>query len=268
MRINKLFSNLGICSRKETNKLIEEGRIKVNGEYCVQGQWVEEDDEILMDGLPVKPMKKVYIAFNKPRGITCTLDKNKRGNIGEYINYSQYIFPVGRLDKESEGLIILTNDGDFSNIILESENIHDKEYIVKVNKPFDEKFLENMRNGVEISAKGGSGIKRISDTEGIIVKDGIEQTIILNKMNSEKENTIKTRPCKVERVDECTFKIILTQGLNRQIRKMSKVLGYDVINLKRIRIMNIHLDDLKPGEYKDLCEKQVEEIMNLNKNNC
>ena len=263
MRINKLFSNLGICSRKETNKLIEEGRIKVNGNYCVQGQWVDEDDEVLLDNIPVKPMEKVYIAFNKPRGVTCTLDKSDSDNIGEYINYPQYIFLVGRLDKDSEGLIILTNDGDFSNLILESENEHDKEYIVKLNKPFTEDFLEKMRNGVVISAKGGSGVKRISDTEGIISKDGIEQTVLLNELNSgcSTDNMIKTRPCKAERVDDCTFRIILTQGLNRQIRKMSKALGYNVITLKRIRIMNICLEDLESGKYKILSKKQIEEII-------
>lgn len=269
MRINKLFSNFGICSRKETNKLIEEGRIKVNGKYCVKGQWINENDEVLLDNIPVKEMEKVYIAFNKPKGITCTLDKSDNNNIGEYLNYTQYIFPVGRLDKDSEGLIILTNDGDFSNLILESDNEHEKEYIVKVNKPVDDKFLENMRSGVEISAKGGSGVKRISDTEGIIIRNGKEQTIILNEMNSEniKVNTIKTRPCKVERIDECTFSIILTQGLNRQIRKMCSALGYKVLNLKRIRIMNIYLGDMESGKYRILSKNQIEEIIKLNHRN-
>ncbi len=266
MRINKLFSNLGICSRKETCRLIEEKRIKVNGEYCIQGQWVTEEDEILFDGELVKKMQKVYLAFNKPKGITCTLEKSAEHNIGEYLNYPQYVFPVGRLDKDSEGLIILTNDGEFSNLILECENMHEKEYIVKVDKDYDDSFLEAMAEGVEISAKGGSGVKRISDTEGIIVKDGEEQTVMLYEVNSGeyKKNIIKTRPCYVERIDGSTFKIILTQGLNRQIRKMCSVLGYKVISLKRIRIMNVYLDKLNTGEYREISKEHIEEIMKLN----
>ncbi len=269
MRINKLFSNLGICSRKETNKLVEEKRIKVNGEYCVQGQWVEDDDEILLDGKCVKQMKKIYLAFNKPAGITCTLDKNTHDNIAEYLNYCQYVFPVGRLDKDSEGLIILTNDGVFSNYILEADNNHEKEYLVRVYKAFDDEFLEAMRNGVEISVKSGSGVKRISDTEGIIIKDGIENKINFNEVNNGKLRTksVRTRPCKVERVDDDTFRIILTQGLNRQIRKMSAALGYKVTFLKRIRIMNIHIGNLNTGEYIEISKDQITEIMKLNDRN-
>lgn len=269
MRINKLFSNLGICSRKETSKLIEDKRVKVNGEYCAQGQWVEDDDEILLDGKCVKQMKKIYLAFNKPEGITCTLDKNTHGNIAEYLNYSQYVFPVGRLDKDSQGLIILTNDGVFSNHILESDNNHEKEYLVRVDKAFDDKFLEAMRDGVEISVKSGSGVKRISDTEGIIIKDGIESIINLNEVNNGKlkKNSIITRPCKVERVDDDTFRIILTQGLNRQIRKMSASLGYKVTFLKRIRIMNIHIGNLNTGEYTEISKEQIAELMKLNDRN-
>lgn len=269
MRINKLFSNLGICSRKETSKLIEDKRITVNGEYCVQGQWVEDSDEILFDGKCIKQMEKVYLAFNKPKGITCTLDKSTDNNISEYLNYSQYVFPVGRLDKESEGLIILTNDGVFSNHILESDNMHEKEYLVRVDKAFDDKFLEGMKNGVEIFVKSGSGVKRISDTQGIIIKDGVENIINLHEANNGKmkRNSIITRPCKVERVDDYTFKIILTQGLNRQIRKMSAALGYKVIFLKRIRIMNIHIGNLNTGEYKEISKEQITELMKLNDRN-
>lgn len=263
MRINKLFSNLGICSRKETNKLIEEKRIKVNGKDCVLGQWIKDDDEILFDGELIKAMEKVYLAFYKPKGIICTLKKSVKENIVEYINYPQYIFPVGRLDKDSEGLIILTNDGEFSNNILECDNKHEKEYIVKVDKAFDENFLSAMRNGVEIPARSGSGVKRISDTKGVITKDGKDKIIMLDeaKNGKMKNNVIKTRPCKVERINENTFKIILTQGLNRQIRKMSSVLGYKVIFLKRIRIMNIHLDCLECGKYRVVPKELIKELM-------
>ena len=224
MRINKLFSNLGICSRKETNKLIEEKRVKVNGALCIPGQWVEETDEILIDDMPIKAKKKVYMAFNKPRGVVCTAAEDVKDNIISYINYEQYIFPVGRLDKDSEGLILLTNDGDFANKILASENEHEKEYIVRVDKDIDKDFIEKMSHGVEILDK----------------------------------QYVKTRPCIVEKLSNDTFKIILTQGLNRQIRKMCGILGYKVIDLERIRIMNIHLENLERGKYRILTDTEVE----------
>ena len=266
MRINKLFSNLGICSRKETSKLIEDKRIKVNGDYCVQGQWVNENDEILLDDKPVKQIKKIYLAFNKPKGITCTLEKNTENNIREYLNYPQYVFPVGRLDKDSEGLLILTNDGEFANYILECENNHEKEYVVKVDKDIDENFLEAMKNGVEIYAKGGSGIKRISDTEGVLKSGGKEHIVILNEVKNSisKNNIIKTRPCIVEQINRNTFKIVLTQGLNRQIRKMSAALGYKVISLKRIRIMNIHIGELMTGTYREISKEEIQQLMKTN----
>ena len=184
MRINKLFSNYGICSRKETNKLIEDKRVIVNGVLCKPGQWVEEYDEILLDGERVKPREKIYIALNKPVGITCTASEEVKDNIIDYMNYGQYIFPVGRLDKESQGLIIMTNDGVLANKILESDNLHEKEYIVTVNKDFDDEFIKGMASGVDIG-------------------DAV------------------TRQCKVEKINSNTFKIILTQGLNKQIRRMS-----------------------------------------------
>lgn len=223
MRINKLLSNYGVCSRKETNRLIEDNRIIVNGELCTKGQWVEETDEILLDNKPLKPMKKVYIALNKPEGITCTAAEDVENNIIKFMNYENYIFPVGRLDKESEGLIIMTNDGDLANRILESENNHEKEYIVRVHKPFDDKFIEGMSKGVEI----------------------------LN---------VKTRPCTVSRINEDTFRIILTQGLNKQIRRMSRAFGYTVINLKRIRIMNIKIDGIDKGKWRNLTAQEVEQL--------
>ncbi len=223
MRINKLLSNYGVCSRKETNRLIEDNRIIVNGELCTKGKWVEETDEILLDNKPLKPMKKVYIALNKPEGITCTAAEDVENNIIKFMNYENYIFPVGRLDKESEGLIIMTNDGELANKILESENNHEKEYIVRVNKPFDDKFIEGMSKGVEI----------------------------LN---------VKTRSCTVSRINEDTFRIILTQGLNKQIRRMSRVFGYTVINLKRIRIMNIKIDGIDKGKWRNLTAQEVEQL--------
>lgn len=226
MRINKLFSNLGLCSRKETNRLIEANRITVNGRLCEPGQWVEEEDIILIDNEPIPVKDKIYIALNKPVGITCTAAKEVKSNIINFMNYPEYIFPVGRLDKESQGLILMTNDGDLANKILKSENEHEKEYIVTVNKPFVDFFMKGMSGGVEISG-------------------------------------VRTKPCKVSRVSEDTFRIILTQGLNRQIRKMSKAFGYTVIRLERIRIMNINIEGIDIGKWRNLTEKEVIELRNV-----
>ena len=220
MRINKLFSNYGICSRKETNKLIENKRVIVNGVLCKPGQWVEEYDEILLDGERVKPREKIYIALNKPVGITCTASEEVKDNIIDYMNYGQYIFPVGRLDKESQGLIIMTNDGVLANKILESDNLHEKEYIVTVNKDFDDEFIKGMASGVDIG-------------------DAV------------------TRQCKVEKINSNTFKIILTQGLNKQIRRMIKSFGYTVIKLERVRIMNIKLDDIGYGKWRNITFEEL-----------
>lgn len=274
MRINKLFSNYGICSRKETNKLIEEKRIKVNGKLCVLGQWVEEKDEILLDNKPISMKKKVYIALNKPVGVTCTAQSKVENNIVDFMKYPEYIFPVGRLDKESQGLIIMTNDGDLANEILECENMHEKEYIVQVDKSFNDEFLNQMAEGVEILSDVSSGVKRISDTLGIYknsdnegstsVKENRNNHTIqlsnLKKNTENKKDVIRTRPCKVFRINENTFKIILTQGLNRQIRKMSGALGYKVIKLERIRIMNIKLDNIEIGKWRYLYEDEIENL--------
>lgn len=275
MRINKLFSNYGICSRKETNKLIEEKRIKVNGELCVLGQWVEEEDEILLDDKPIFKKEKVYIALNKPVGVTCTSQTNVKDNIVEFMNYSEYIFPVGRLDKESQGLIILTNDGELASAILESENMHEKEYIVEVDKNFDDEFLNQMAEGVEISGCESSGVKRISDSLGVYKNvdfknnnddemqnsnlDIIELKDIFNK-NTSRKNKIKTRPCTISRISGNKFSIILTQGLNRQIRKMTGALGFKVIKLERTRIVNIKIGDLAYGKWRYLNEDEIEHL--------
>jgi len=276
MRINKLFSNYGICSRKETNKLIEEKRVKINGEFCVLGQWVEIDkDEILLDNKPISMKEKIYIALNKPVGITCTAQHETLNNIIDFMNYPEYIFPVGRLDKESQGLIIMTNDGELANEILESENMHEKEYIVKVDKIFDDNFIKQMSEGVEISGNESSGVKRISDRVGICkIKTGeefeygretLEELKLVNlndlKHNKSNENNcIKTRPCVVNRINEDTFNIVLTQGLNRQIRKMSGALGYKVVSLERIRIINIKISGVEIGKWRKIYDEEVIEL--------
>jgi 23S rRNA pseudouridine2604 synthase len=278
MRINKLFSNYGICSRKETNRLIEEKRVKINGAICVLGQWVEIDnDEILLDDKPISIKKKVYIAFNKPVGITCTSQNQVDGNIIDFIKYPQYIFPVGRLDKESQGLILMTNDGDLANEILESENHHEKEYIVKVNKAFDDKFIKQMGEGVKISGGESSGVKRISDEFGVCKiknheKDQLGEENVnnlkvvqlkdlkLQVVEQNKKNLVKTRTCEVEKLNENTFRIILTQGLNKQIRKMSGALGYKVVSLERIRIMNIKISGIEVGKWRELYEEELIEL--------
>lgn len=223
MRINKLLSNYGYCSRKDANRWIEEKRVVVNGRLCEKGQWVEENDEIFIDGERLLKKKKVYLALNKPEGVTCTAARDVENNIIEFLNYTEYIFPVGRLDKASEGLIIITNDGDFASKILEADNCHEKEYIVTVDKPFNDEFIHNMSSGVEIC------------------------------------NT-KTRPCKVEKLDATAFKITLTQGINRQIRRMCRCFGYTVIKLKRIRIMNIKIDGIEKGCFRELTKEELKII--------
>ncbi|KEI11619.1 pseudouridine synthase [Clostridium novyi B str. ATCC 27606] len=223
MRINKLLSNYGICSRKEANRIIKENRIIVNGEVCIPGQWVEEYDEILMDNEPIKKKEKIYIALNKPVGITCTAAREVKDNIIDFLNYPEYIFPVGRLDKDSEGLILMTNDGELSNKILESENHHEKEYIVTVDKPFDDSFIKGMSEGVQL-------------------------------------NGVKTRPCIVTRINNDIFRIILTQGLNRQIRRMTRAFGYTVIKLERIRILNIKINEIDVGKWRYLTHKEIDEL--------
>lgn len=224
MRINKLLSNYGICSRKEANNIIREGRVIVNGETCTEGQWVEETDDILLDNEKLKKKERVYIILNKPVGVTCTAAKDVKDNIVSYVNYIDYIFPVGRLDKDSQGLILLTNDGELANLILESENLHEKEYIVTVDKNFDDEFVKGMERGVEIH-------------KGVI-----------------------TRPCKLKKINENTFSIIITQGLNRQIRRMSKAFGYNVIKLERVRILSIYLGDLPYGSWRILKRDELEKL--------
>lgn len=225
-RINKFLSESGFCSRREADKLLEQGRITINGAVPEMGTKVSAEDEIRVDGKLVreKREKHVYLAFNKPVGIECTTNQNVRDNIVDYINYPKRIFPIGRLDKASEGLIFMTDDGDIVNKILRARNNHEKEYIVTVDRPVTDRFIERMSNGVPIL------------------------------------DTV-TRKCKVEQISKYIFKIILTQGLNRQIRRMCEYLGYEVTALKRTRIINISLD-VHIGRYRELT---TEEIKQLNK---
>ena len=226
MRINKYLSEAGVCSRREADRLIEEGRVTINGILALLGSILSEGDEVRVDGSLIKGnTKKVLIAFNKPKGIVCTTvdPKSKDVNIVEYINYPERIFPVGRLDKDSEGLILLSNDGDLSNRIMKARNYHEKEYEVEVDKPFDDEFLKNM-------------------SEGVPILDTV------------------TRKCKLRRTGKTSFNIILTQGLNRQIRRMCEYFGYRVVKLKRIRIMNIKLGSLKSGTYRNITEVEYNEL--------
>ena len=226
-RLNNFIGETGYCSRREADKLIDEGRVTINGNVAEMGTKVSTEDQIRIDGRLIveKREKPVYLAFNKPVGIECTTNLEVKNNIVDYINYPKRIFPIGRLDKASEGLIFMTNDGDIVNKILRARNNHEKEYTVTVNRPITDRFIERMSNGVPIL------------------------------------DTV-TRKCKVEQVSKYIFKIILTQGLNRQIRRMCEYLGYEVTALKRIRIINISLD-VPVGRYRDLTDGEIKELNQL-----
>lgn len=221
-RLNKYLSQIGYCSRRAADKLIEEKRITVNGDLPVMGQKVSEADAIHIDGALVQDAKHehVYLAFNKPVGVVCTTDQRDPNNIIDYINFPQRIFPIGRLDKASEGLILLTSDGDVVNKILRSKYEHEKEYIVTVDKLLNNDFIQRMQSGIPIL------------------------------------DTV-TKECKVEMVSKFVFRIILTQGLNRQIRRMCEYLGYEVVKLKRVRVINISLEDTVLGTYRMLTKEKI-----------
>ncbi|MEH7384817.1 23S rRNA pseudouridine(2604) synthase RluF [Bacillus sp. JJ1521] len=220
MRINKFISESGKASRRGADKLITDGRVFINGKRATIGSQVEPGDDVRVDGNQIRVARNnVYIALNKPVGITSTTEKGVKGNIVDLVNHPLRVFNIGRLDKDSEGLILLTNDGDIVNEILRSENRHEKEYIVSVDKPITPEFLKKMSEGVKILGT-------------------------------------KTLPCEVVQLSKFDFQIILTQGLNRQIRRMCAELGYDVYRLQRIRIMNIHLGNLPPGQWRDLSKKE------------
>lgn len=224
IRLNKFLSEIGYCSRREADKLIEQKRVTINDVVPEMGTKVSTADTVRVDGKLVRASheKPIYLAFNKPTGIECTTNLEVRDNIVDYINYSKRIFPIGRLDKASEGLIFMTNDGDIVNKILRARNNHEKEYIVTVNRPITDRFIERMGNGLPIL------------------------------------DTI-TRKCEVQQMSHNVFKIILTQGLNRQIRRMCECLDYEVVALKRIRIINIHLD-VPTGRFRDLTAAEIAEL--------
>ena len=232
VRINKFLSEVGYCSRRAADRLIEEGKVTINGKIPEMGAKIEESDQVEVEGQIIEKstkQKNKYLAFNKPVGIVCTTDtKVESDNIIDFIDYPTRIFPIGRLDKRSEGLIFLTNDGDIVNKILRARNNHEKEYIVSVNRPINKFFIQSMSNGIEIL------------------------------------DTI-TKNCFVEQLGPKKFKIILTQGLNRQIRRMCEALGYKVQSLKRVRIMNIKLD-LPIGKYRELTTKELMELNRLLEN--
>ena len=225
--LNKYISSTGICSRREADKWIADGKVTVNGNIAIKGNRVFEGDEVKVNNkkLHSKP-KRIYLAFNKPIGIVCTTDTKEKNNIINYINHPQRLFPIGRLDKPSQGLIFLTNDGDIVNKILRAGNNHEKQYNVTVDKIITPQFIEKMSKGVPIL------------------------------------NTI-TKKCKVKKLSEYTFEIILTQGLNRQIRRMCEYLGYQVKSLNRIRIMNVSLGNMKIGHWRELTVKEMEVINQL-----
>ena len=231
MRINNYISSAGICSRRQADELISQGKVKINGKKAEIGQDVNPGDKVEVNGEYLKPVKDfVYIVLNKPVGITCTTERHIKGNIIDFINHPERIFPIGRLDKDSEGLILLTSDGSIVNEILMDKNKYEKEYIVSVNNEITPAFIEGMSKGVRI-------------------------------FNPVKNTYTRTNRCNVVKIDSHIFKIILTQGLNRQIRRMCSNFGYEVIKLKRIRIMNIDLRNLPVGKWRNLTKEEVKSLL-------
>ncbi len=229
VRINKYIAQSGYCSRREADKLIEAGVVTIDGVIAENGSRVLDGQTVLVNNEPVVPNDDhIYIALNKPLGITCTTDTRDVDNIVDFLGFEERIFPIGRLDKNSSGLILLTNDGDIVNKLLRAEHGHEKEYVVSVDKPIDDEFINRMSNGLPI-------LDRV------------------------------TLPCKVRKLGQRKFNIILTQGLNRQIRRMCEYLGYKVVKLKRIRFMNIELGDMQPGEYRELTNKEKQILFSLTK---
>jgi 23S rRNA pseudouridine2604 synthase len=226
-RINKAISDTGVCSRRQADAWVNAGRVTINGVQATLGMVVQANDVVLVDGNPLSTQKQsIYIALNKPVGVTCTTERHIEGNIADFVNHPQRIFPIGRLDKDSEGLILLTNDGDIVNKILRAENTHEKGYVVTVDQPVTDEFLAEMAHGVKILGT-------------------------------------QTRPCRTKRLDKYVFEIVLTQGLNRQIRRMCTTFGYRVRRLQRVRIMNIHLANLPRGQWRDLSATEVTTLLQL-----
>ena len=224
-RLNKFISEAGVASRRAADRMVEEGRITINGRTAVVGDKVFDGDEVAVDGKPVSKVEEdIILAFNKPRGITCTSNPDDKDNVIDFIGYPKRIYSIGRLDKDSEGLLLMTNNGELANLVMRSRGEHEKEYIVTVDRPITDKFIKGMSNGVPI------------------LDDRI------------------TKKCFVEKIGERQFRIILKQGLNRQIRRMCEYFGYDVRRLVRVRVMNIELGDLKVGRYRDITRKEREEL--------
>ncbi|MEZ9832158.1 23S rRNA pseudouridine synthase F [Vibrio breoganii] len=226
-RLNKFISETGFCSRREADRLIEQGRVTINGKIPEMGTKVSSEDEVLVDGKPLREKRKaLYIALNKPTGVTCTTERDIPGNIVDFIGHKERIFPIGRLDKPSDGLIFLTNDGDIVNKILRAGNNHEKEYVVRVDRPITPEFLKKMASGVPIL------------------------------------DTV-TLPCEITKESEYSFRIVLTQGLNRQIRRMCEALDYRVFKLRRVRIMNITIDGIPNGKWRYLSDDEVKTLLEL-----
>lgn len=232
VRLNKFISEAGICSRREADRLIEAGRVLVDGERAVTGMRIRPDQKVLVDGKPAaREEERIFLAVHKPKGIVCTADRRERNNLIDFLHYPKKITYLGRLDKDSTGLILMTNDGDINNRMMRARSGHEKEYLVEVDRRVTKEFLHGMANGVPVL------------------------------------NTV-TRKCRVEQTGDYTFRIILTQGLNRQIRRMCEYFGYGVKKLHRIRVMNITLGDLKPGEYRRLTPEEIKELDRLTRDNC
>ena len=226
MRINKYLSEAGLCSRREADRLIAAGRVTVGGITARTGMQVEDNSDIRIDGRRIGGQgKKVYLKFYKPRGIVCTADRREPGNLTDYLQYPVRVTYAGRLDKDSEGLLLLTNDGDLIDQAMRASNVHEKEYQVTVDREYEDPFLEKLQRGIYL-----------------------------------KELRVRTRPCRAWRTGPKSFRIVLTQGLNRQIRRMCRSCGFRVITLRRVRILNLTLEGLKPGEYRELTEEELSEL--------
>ena len=229
IRINKYLSAAGFCSRREADRLLQEGRVEIDGLPVRIGMKVRPGQSVTVDGVPVRSEDPpVVLLFHKPPGIVCTAEKREKNNVIDYVNYPVRIYPVGRLDKASRGLLLLTNRGDLANLVMKAGDNHEKEYVVRLNRPYGEEFLQQMAGGIYL--------------------EELDRT---------------TAPCEISRVSADTFRIILHQGLNRQIRRMSEALGYRVTDLKRVRIMNLLLGDLKEGAYREITEEELSELMEL-----
>lgn len=231
IRINKFLSEAGVCSRREADRKIEKGEVIINDRVAVTGDKVMPEDEVYVNGRPItKEEEMILLVLNKPAGIVCTAEKREKNNVIDFMKYPKRIYPIGRLDKDSEGLLLMTNNGEIVNKIMRAGNMHEKEYIVTVNKPVSDSFIRGLAGGVPLV-----------------------------------ELNTTTRKCKVEKIGNRKFRIILTQGLNRQIRRMCEYFGYRVEKLERVRIMNIKLGDLKPGEYREVTKEEYAKLMMLTK---